>query len=77
MPDCEEDEGAELTDVPVVHELESLVHVVHHPAVGVDVESFNVVTKLLGRLQSPQLDISTARPVRHLLTLLPCLDSNI
>ena len=30
VPDGQEDEGAELTDVSVVHELQSLVHVVHH-----------------------------------------------
>ena len=78
VPDCQEDEGAELADVSVVEEPQSLVHIVHHlqhsvrtrwttdvtdPAVGVDVESLNVMSKFLSRLQSPELDVSTAGPV--------------
>ena len=34
------------------------------PAVGVDVESLNIMTKLLSRLQSPELHVGAARPVR-------------
>ena len=35
-----------------------------YPAVGVDVESLDVMTKLLGGLESPELDVGTASPVR-------------
>ena len=47
MPHCQEHQSRQLTDDTVVEEPESLVDIVHDPAVGVDVESLNVVTKLL------------------------------
>lgn len=60
VPYCQKHEGAGLTDVAVVEKLESLVNIVHDPVVGVDVEGLDVVTELLRRLQSPELDISAS-----------------
>ena len=45
VPQGEEDEGAALADVAVVHELEPLVDVGGGPVVGVDVEGLDQVTE--------------------------------
>jgi hypothetical protein len=45
VPDGEEDEDAKLARLTVVQELETLVDVVSHPGVGVDVERLNHVSE--------------------------------
>ena len=77
VPHRQKHQGAHLADVAVVEELESLVHVVHDPGVGIDVEGLDVVTELLRRLQPPQLDICTSSPVSFSGTILGLLEANV
>ena len=77
MPHSKKHQGRQLADVAVVHELQPLVHVIHHPVVRVDVEGLDVVTELLRRLQPPQLDICTSSPVSFSGTILGLLEANV
>jgi len=63
VPQGEEDEGAALADVAVVHELEPLVDVGGGPVVGVNVEGLDQVTEPGGGLQPDELDVGAPLPV--------------
>ena len=64
MPDRQEEQGDHLGNSSAAEELQSLVDVDGNPVVGGDVEALYDVVELRGGLQPPDLDVSTATPVR-------------
>jgi hypothetical protein len=63
MPDSEKHKSRNVTDVPIVEELKTLVDILEHPQVSLDVERGHVFSEVVGVLENTQFDVCTASPV--------------
>lgn len=63
MPDSQEHQRRNVTDVTIVKEFETFVDILENPQVGLNVKRCNVIAKAVSVLENSQLDVGTPAPI--------------